>query len=127
MIELILIFILGMIIGWRAAEFIGQQVLHGLLDELGITEQQLRDLAKKKGLDLPEEITSHSEDDLVDVSVTLEEHNGVLYAYREDTQEFLGQGHDRDSLIDHISKRMNNVKLIITQANGSELLQKNNG
>jgi hypothetical protein len=126
MIELILIFILGLVIGWRVAEFINQQVLHGILDDLGITEQQLREVAKRKGIDLPEAHSSHTEDDLTDVGVMIEEHNGVLYAYREDTQEFLGQGHDRDSLITHISTRLNNVKLIITSANGSDLLQKNN-
>lgn len=126
MIELILIFLLGMIIGWRVAEFIGRQVLHGILEQLGITDQQLRDVAKRNGIDLPEAHSSHTDDDLTHVAVTIEEHNGVLYAYREDTQEFLGQGHDRESLITHISTHMNNVKLIISQANGSDLLQKNN-
>jgi hypothetical protein len=61
------------------------------------------------------------------LEITLEQHQGVLYAYRKDNQQFLGQGADREGLIDSISKRMDNVRLIIDQADGADLLQKNNG
>jgi hypothetical protein len=56
----------------------------------------------------------------------LERHQGVIYAYRKDTQQFLGQGTDQDSLISSIAHRMTGVRLIIREADGAELLQKNN-
>jgi hypothetical protein len=58
--------------------------------------------------------------------VTIEQHQGVLYAYRKDTKQFLGQGTDQAGLIDSISKRMTDVRLIIDSADGADLLQKNN-
>jgi hypothetical protein len=61
------------------------------------------------------------------LEVTIEQHQGVLYAYRKDTKQFLGQGTDREGLIDSISKRMTDVRLIIDQQDGADLLQKNNG
>jgi hypothetical protein len=51
----------------------------------------------------------------------------VIYAYRKDTKQFLGQGTDRQTLIDSIAKRMTDVRLIIDSADGADLLQKNNG
>jgi hypothetical protein len=57
----------------------------------------------------------------------LEQHQGVLYAYRKDNSQFLGQGTDQAGLIDSISKRMTDVRLIIDQQDGADLLQKNNG
>jgi hypothetical protein len=50
----------------------------------------------------------------------------VLYAYRKDNQQFLGQGTDREGLIDSISKRMTDVRLIIDSQDGADLLRKNN-
>jgi hypothetical protein len=61
------------------------------------------------------------------LEVTIEQHQGVLYAYRKDNQQFLGQGTDRQGLVDSISKRMTDVRLIIDQQDGADLLQKNNG
>jgi hypothetical protein len=65
-------------------------------------------------------------DTLEPVEITLEQHQGVIYAYRKDTQQFLGQGTDRQGLIDSISKRMTDVRLIIDNADGADLLRKNN-
>jgi hypothetical protein len=63
---------------------------------------------------------------LTPLEVTIEQHQGVLYAYRKDNKQFLGQGTDREGLIDSISKRMTDVRLIIDTADGADLLQKNN-
>jgi hypothetical protein len=66
-------------------------------------------------------------DSLTPLEVTLEHDQGMIYAYRKDTKQFLGQGTDREGLISSISQRMDNVRLIIDSADGADLLQKNNG
>jgi hypothetical protein len=51
----------------------------------------------------------------------------VLYAYRKDDQQFLGQGTDREGLIASVTKRLQGVRLKISDQDGADLLQKNNG
>jgi hypothetical protein len=66
-------------------------------------------------------------DQLTPLEVTIEQHQGVLYAYRKDNQQFLGQGTDQQGLVDSISKRMTDVRLIIDTQDGADLLRKRNG
>lgn len=95
-----------------------------ILKDLGVTEQQLRELAARNDLELPKK---HSEEDtLTRIEVRIEEHNGCLYAYRLDNNQFLGQGTDRDQLLSRLKETLSNVKLIITEEHGAALLQKNN-
>lgn len=99
-----------------------------MLKDLGVTNEDLTRLLKKQHekLGLTMEEDTSSEPQLEVIEVRLEQHQGQLYAFRKDNDTFLGQGVDRDSLIDHISKRMKNVKLVISHDDGGELLQKNN-
>ncbi len=79
-------------------------------------------------MDVPDVDASTADGTELDpLEITIEQHQGVLYAYRKDTQQFLGQGTDREGLIDSISKRMTNVRLIIDQEDGADLLRKRNG
>ena len=125
MIEMLLVFVLGAFIGSRVTSFINQMAWMEILKDLGITNEDLQKLLKKQQAKLG--IEPEEETQLEVIEVRLEEHQGLLYAYRKDNDTFLGQGSDREGLIEHISKRMKNVKLIISREDGGELLQKNNG
>lgn len=120
MLELIIAAIVGFAVGMRVSSWMNAIVTKQILQDLGVKEQDIINLIKK---DLKEE---QQEEELEVVEVKLEQHQGQIFAYRKDTSEFLGQGSTRDSLIEHISKRMNNVKLNISQEDGADLLQKNN-
>jgi len=128
MIELIIAFIVGCWLGsavsraWMALSF------REILRDLGVTEQQLRKLARDNDIDLTTENPQNAaeESTLTPMEIKIEEVHGMLYAYRLDNNQFLGQGIDRDQLIDRLKENLTNVRLIISEDNGSRLLQKNN-
>jgi hypothetical protein len=130
-IEISILVVIAFALGWYAGSKITEHLLalsfRQILNDLGIKNEQLRKLATDVGVELPDvNADTATGDTLVPLEVTIEQHQGVLYAYRKDNQQFLGQGTDREGLIDSISKRMTDVRLIIDTADGADLLQKNN-
>jgi len=131
-IETSIILVIAFAAGWYMGSWITTHLLsqsfRQILHELGVKNEQLQKLARDVGVDVPDVNASTAEGaGLTPVEITIEQHQGVLYAYRKDNQQFLGQGTDRQGLIDSISKRMTDVRLIIDQQDGADLLQKNNG
>jgi hypothetical protein len=129
--ELLILVVIAFAFGWYAGSWVTTHLLalsfRQILNDLGVKNEQLRKLATDVGLELPAvNADTATGDTLVPLEVTIEQHQGVLYAYRKDTKQFLGQGTDREGLIDSISKRMTDVRLIIDTADGADLLQKNN-
>lgn len=92
-----------------------------ILDELGVTREQMIRLARNNGLEF-QEPKDPERPHLEIIHIKLEQHQGQIYAFRKDNDQFLGQGQDRDSLISALKIRMNNVRLIIDE--GGDLLQK---
>ena len=129
--ELLILVVIAFAFGWYAGSWVTTHLLalsfRQILNDLGVKNEQLRKLATDVGVELPD-VNANTADGntLTPLEVILEQHQGVLYAYRKDTKQFLGQGTDREGLIDSISKRMDNVRLIIDSADGADLLQKNN-
>jgi len=126
-IEFLIAFGLGCWIGstvsraWMALSF------REILRDLGVTEQQLRALAAKNDIKIPTENPRDSitgEVTVTPIEIRIEEHNGCLYAYRLDNGLFLGQGPDRDQLIDRLKDNLTNVRLIISEDNGAGLIKK---
>ena len=134
-IALIIVFALGWYLGSRLQYLLDRITFKSILDDLGVTGQQLRDLAERGELtalhdldDIPAvNANTQDGDRLTPLEITLEQHQGVIYAYRKDNSQFLGQGTDQTTLIDSIAKRMVNVRLIIDSQDGADLLQKRNG
>ena len=97
---------------------------HQILKDLGITDQQLRKLAESSGLELAELSPKESEENptLTPIEIKIEQHQGILYAYRLDNDQFLGQGPDREQLIEHLKKNLTDVRLIVAEENGAGLI-----
>ena len=126
-IALVVVFAFGWYIGSKITTHLLALSFRQILDDLGVTNDQLRKLVRDVDLDFPDVSASTADgNQLTPLEITIEQHQGVLYAYRKDNKQFLGQGTDREGLIDSISKRMDNVRLIIDQQDGADLLQKNN-
>ena len=126
LIALIVIFAFGWYIGSKVQFWLDQITFKHILEDLGVTNKQLTGLISQD--DIPDVNASTADGNgLTPLEITLEQHQGVIYAYRKDNQQFLGQGTDQAGLIDSISKRMTDVRLIIDQADGADLLRKNNG
>jgi hypothetical protein len=130
-IEISILVVIAFAFGWYIGSTVTTHLLalsfRQILTDLGVKNEQLRQLATDVGVELPDvNADAQPENTLTPLEITLEQHQGVIYAYRKDTKQFLGQGTDQAGLIDSISKRMTDVRLIIDTADGADLLQKNN-
>ena len=110
-------------IGMKLASVWQTIILKELLKDLGITDQQLRELAKKHGANLADSDEDSDELVLTEMEIRIEQHAGQLYAYRVEDNFFIGQGTDRESLIKRIAEDVADVKLIIRDENGASLLK----
>jgi uncharacterized protein YcfJ len=109
--------VLGAIVGWRVCNQFHTSMIADILKAAGVGEGDLRrainNLQAEEG-----------EEELPRVEVRIEEVDGGLYAYRIDTQEFLGQGTDQTTLIDRIKEvNKSNFILVVSQSNGADLLK----
>lgn len=134
MIEMILLLAVGFYVGWKLNELIMLFTFRRIIEQLKIKPEDLKELATKLGIVLPEEdVTAstpgstdgNSEDDMPTVEVRLEQHNNVLYAYRKDTGQFLGQGATKELLIERMGERLQQVRLLISQEDGAQLVGEN--
>ena len=121
-LETILVFILGAFVGGKLVSIWMRISFRELLQELDITPDQLKAVMVRHGID-PAAVADEPKAVL---EIRVERHQGVLFAYRCDTEEFLGQGANQDDLVKSIAGRMRDVRLVISENNGAELLQKNN-
>lgn len=112
MIEIIIALLVGIWIGRTVSDMINQWTFSELLRDLKITDRQLIELRDK------------IDEDASIVEIKLEQHLGQLYAYRKDTEEFLGQGSDREQLINAIKARFTErTTVIIKEQDGAELIK----
>ena len=125
-IETALIVIGAFWLGWKVSEALSHITFRSILKDLGITDQQMLDLARRKGMELEDPASAKSESELPVLEVKLEQHGSELFAFRKDNDQFLGQGPDRDALIKRLTENLTNVRVIIAKEDGADLLQKNN-
>ena len=129
---LLILFVVGFILGAKTMNLFHNHMIRNILRELGITPAQLKQVEQKLMADLEnqdpelaqkirEDHEARVADSLPVMKVKLEQHQGTLFAYRADTEEFVGQGTDRDTLATSIAHRFKGVRVEIL--NG-ELLQK---
>ena len=126
-IEFLIVFALGCWIGswvrgtWMALSF------REILRDLGVTESQLRRLAEKNDIKIPTENPRDSitgEITVTPIEIKIEQVGDVLYAYRLDNDKFLGQGTDREALIQRLTENLTNVRLIVAEEHGAGLIKK---
>jgi hypothetical protein len=108
--------------GMKLSGIWNQIVFRELLKDLGVTEQQMRKVVLDHGMTLKDPEDDPEESTLETIEVKLEQHQGQIYAFRTDNDQFLGQGKDREDLVDHLAKNLVNVRLIIREENGAKLM-----
>jgi hypothetical protein len=124
-IEYLIVFSLGWYIGSKITGFFQLQVFKQVLKDLNVDNRDLLRVARKDAPEFMQEqldqIESHvnaaESDGLEKIDIKVEKHNDTLYAYRNDTNEFLGQGPSKDALIEAMSQRLKNVRLIVVEGN----------
>ena len=124
MLELIITFTIGWILGWKINDVLRTAAIKALLKELGVTDQDLRAAAARNGIEISAAPDTAADETVVEVK--LEQHEGQIFAYRKSDDTFLAQGTDRDSLIDRLNQTMKPCRILIDKEDGADLLQKNN-
>jgi hypothetical protein len=112
-------FVVGYLMGKTVANWTSALAFREILQDLGVKDADIERLKNK----MDEEDTDTAATELEQVEVKIEQHQGLLYAYRCDNDSFLGQGKTREELIEGIKKNLINVKLIISEENGAKLIQ----
>ena len=121
MIEFIIVFALGWIIGWRINDALRTAAIKALLKELGVTDQDLRAAAARNGIILAD---APDTADTTVVEIRLEQEGNQIYAYRKSDSAFLGQGSDTDSLIERLNQNLTPCRVVVSKEDGADLLQK---
>jgi ferritin-like protein len=127
MIETVLIVVvlmtLGFIIGAWISSIFYRSVIREFLKELGYdTPEKLKQLHDRIADRLTADNSAAVDGDPV-IKIRLEQHQGIIFAYREDDQTFIGQGNTREDLLASIMHRIRGCTVEIV--NG-ELLRENN-
>ena len=120
--------LVGFVIGWALGSKITEMIhvisFKKIMEDLDISEQQLKKLAKANGLDLPENDSETNELEVCEIRI--EQHQGQLYAYRKADNHFLGQGTDKDTLILRLKQGFQkDIKLVITEEDGAKYITQN--
>ena len=126
MIELIIVGLIGIFIGWRAASRVHLDGFRQLLKALKITEQDLlRAMIRIQSREWQPDDQEGAKDSTI-VDVKLEQQGTQIFAYRKSDDQFLAQGSDADSLIERLNQNLTPCKVVVAQEDGADLLQKNN-
>jgi PP-loop superfamily ATP-utilizing enzyme len=123
MLELIITFAIGWILGWKINDALRTTAVRHLLKELGVTDKDLRAAAARNGIQIVDAPDTAAED-LVEIK--LEQQGTEIFAYRKSDHQFLAQGSDADSLIARLNQNLTPCKVVVAQEDGADLLQKNN-
>jgi hypothetical protein len=92
-----------------------------LLEALKITPDQIKKIQE----DMERQLQAGPPDRNI-LDVRLEQHQGVIFAYRCDDESFLGQGTNRDDLLKSLMHRLSGCTVRIKEDQGADLLLKNN-
>jgi hypothetical protein len=105
-------FIVGYLMGKAVANWTNTLAFREILKDLGIKDSDIQKLRE-----------SPDNDDLDQLEVKIEQHQGQLYAFRLDNDQFLGQGASREELIESLKGKLNNVRVIVSEEHGAKLIQ----
>ena len=127
--ELAILFILGFAIGWSLSARVNRELMGRafaeILKDLNINETNLKSLATKYGMKVTKvEKDEATNEEMEVVEVKIEKHHGSLYAFRKDNDKFLGQGENREELIERLKHEFSGtVKMIVREADGADLIK----
>ncbi len=124
MLELIITFTIGWILGWKINDVLRTAAIKALLKELGVTDQDLRAAAARNGIEISAAPDTAADETVVEVK--LEQDGNQIFAYRKSDNQFLGQGQDSQGLIERLNQNLTPCRVVVSKEDGADLLQKNN-
>ena len=102
-------FIAGFVVAWRLAKQFYRHILKDIIRESGFTNDELQKIEAR----MKQIVAAEDQSGPPKVDIKLEQHDNTFYAYRQDTDEFLAQAEDYNTLIALIHKRMGNVTVLV--------------
>jgi hypothetical protein len=122
-IDLVIVFVAAFWLGWKVQEKIMFYTMAEMFRKAGITNKELDKFINhwKDDLDEPEEVEV-DENGYEIVPIKIEQHGEVLYAFRKDDDQFLGQGDSKESLIRRLGEKLVGIRLVIEEGDGAELI-----
>jgi len=128
--ELFIGIIVGAAGGFFVAQYMYLAALQQLLQRLDIKEADLRRVAEEMGLDIakPEPDTVEVDGEVYEydvyVEVRVEKLGDTLYAYNDETNEFLAQERDPALLVERLSQLFpTRTRVNVDPANGGNFLK----
>jgi hypothetical protein len=125
--DLLILFVLVAAVSWKASQIWHVMAFKKLLEDLGISDSQLRKLAQDHGIiEMSEESQTAEDDDpnsdLPILEVRVEQHPEGLFAYRKMDDSFIAQGKDREGLMENLVNNLTNVRVIVHKEDGADLI-----
>lgn len=126
-ITYIAFFAVGWMLGSKVTRTILERVFSEILKDLSIGPDNLKPLADKYNMKMTKvEKDNETNEELEVVEVKIEEHHGALYAFRKDNDKFLGQGANRDELIERMRHEFSGtVKMVVSKEDGADYINQN--
>lgn len=113
------VFAVGAYTGYKINDWFIRYTFKQMIEEAGLTgaamDQFTEHWSKEMGEAVPE-----SDNNL---RVRLEKIGNLIYCYDKDTDEFLGQGRDREELIAVLTERVGSVTLLVNAEDGADYLK----
>ena len=112
------VFALGGWVGYKINDLVIKHTFAKMIEEAGLSDRDLNKFAEHWAPVLEEA----QESDEVTLDITLEKQGDMIYAYRKDNSKFIGQGRDKDELVQVLSKDFPGVTLQVRKEDGGTLL-----
>jgi hypothetical protein len=121
--ETFILIVLGFVLGFKVSEAYHVFSFKKILEDLNVSEKDLRRLHSKMAKDLDEDAESPADTKTI-IEIKVEQHQGLLFAYEAEHDTFIAQGQDGDELLSRIlDKYPVNVRVVCDRSNGGELIE----
>lgn len=118
-LNLVLFGVLCFYVGWAAHSFVFRITVIPVLKELGVTDEHLQKLTKNLKQKQQKDADTRPE-----ITIRVEEYDGLLYAYRRDNQQYLCRAKTADLLREELASIIpNGHKVTILKDEGAEFFK----
>ena len=126
MLELIIVGFVSFYLGAKFKGIIMILTFQRLLQDLGISQQHLREFARKHGIAVPDEDLDPQQPKSTAGTATeirIEQHQGQLFAWRIPDNMFMAQGRDREDLFRSLEARFGSSSYVVSKEEGADLIR----
>jgi hypothetical protein len=117
---ILIIFVAGLYIGYKVQEKIMFYTMAEMFKQAGITNKELDKFIGHFKEDF--EVDTKDEEGYEVVDIKVEKHGEVLYAFRKDNDQFLGQGSCKESLIARLGEKAVGIRMVVAEGDGAEFI-----